>query len=97
MLSVIDQPTRRRHRVQIDQRDRRALERAGWRTLLDYRENHVRAEDGTLLHVVPQWTAEAERIDDGEGMLRAVVATVTATTLDEAWALLRRATLSAAR
>lgn len=37
------------------------LELAGWRTLLEYRENHVRAGDGTLLAVVPQWTGEAER------------------------------------
>lgn len=56
---------RRRHsgadRRAIPHNDRRTLEQAGWRTLLEYRENHVRGEDGTLLAVVPQWTGEAER------------------------------------
>lgn len=95
VLNVIDlAPHRRRHRVEIEERDRRLLERAGWRTLLDYRENHVRRPDGTLLHVVPQWTAEAERIEHHDGAARTLVATVTACSRDEAWALLRRAALS---
>jgi hypothetical protein len=64
--------------------DRRVLERAGWRTTLDYRENHVRGRDGRLLEVMPAWTAEAERYD-GE----LVVASATATTVEDAWALLR--------
>lgn len=63
--------------------DRRTLERAGWRTTLDYRENHVRGLDGRLLHVEPVWTAEAERFD-GE----VSVATATGATADEAWASL---------
>lgn len=63
--------------------DRRTLERAGWRTTLDYRENHVRGLDGRLLHVEPVWTAEAERFD-GE----VVVAAASAATADEAWASL---------
>jgi hypothetical protein len=75
-------------------RNRRLLERAGWRTLLDYRENHVRSAEGTLLHVVPQWTAEAERIEHHNGAARTLVATVTACSRDQAWALLRRAALS---
>ena len=64
--------------------DRRALERAGWRTTLDYRENHIRGRDGRLLEVVPSWTAEAERFD---GDL--AVASANGTTADEAWAHLR--------
>ena len=60
---------RRRHRgaaaTAIAHSDRRALELAGWRTLLEYRENHVRDQDGTLLAVVPQWTGEIERDNPG--------------------------------
>src|SRR5688572_24863153 len=52
---------RRRHGVRLEPDDRRALERSGWRTTLEYRENHVRGRDGTLLEIVPAWTAEAER------------------------------------
>jgi hypothetical protein len=70
--------------VRIEPTDRRALERAGWRTTLDYRENHVRGRDGTLLEVVPVWTAEAERYDGGLTFASAEGATV-----DEAWALVR--------
>ena len=62
------------------------LERAGWRTTLDYRENHLRARDGRLLEIAPTWTAEAERFD---GELS--VATAVGSTIDEAWALLRSA------
>ena len=76
----------------VDQPDRRALERAGWRTLLDYRENHVRGRDGTLLAVVPRWTAEAERVRG-----RLFVASVTAGTVNDAWAQLRRAAAFAER
>ena len=43
--------------------ERRELERAGWRTTLDYRENHVRGLDGQLLRVEPVWIAVAERFD----------------------------------
>jgi hypothetical protein len=74
----------RRHGVLIEPADRRALERAGWRTTLDYRENHVRGRDGRLLEVVPSWTAEAERFD-GE----LVYASAVAATVEEAWARLR--------
>ena len=49
----------RRHGMLLEPADRRALERDGWRTTLDYRENHVRGRDGRLLEVVPTWTAEA--------------------------------------
>jgi hypothetical protein len=75
----------RRHGVTLEPADRRLLERAGWRTTLDYRENHLRARDGQLLEVVPTWTAEAERFD---GDL--VVASAVGATVEEAWAQLRR-------
>ena len=90
MTAAAELAHRRRHRS-LEQRDRRALERNGWRTLLDYRENHVRDADGRLVHVVPQWTAEAERLLPGACGDRAVLATVTACSRAEAWALLRRA------
>jgi hypothetical protein len=64
--------------------DRRALERAGWRTMMDYRENHVRGRDGRLVEVEAVWIAEAERFD---GMM--VVASATGPSIDEAWAALR--------
>ena len=81
-LRSSDRP--RRHGVLVEPPDRRALERAGWRTTLDYHENHVRARDGRLLEIVPAWTAEAERYD---GDLS--VASAVGTTIEEAWALLR--------
>lgn len=73
----------RRHGRVLEPADRRTLERAGWRTTLDYRENHVRGLDGRLLHVEPVWTAEAERFD-GE----VSVAAVSATTAEAAWSAL---------
>ena len=78
----------RQHGEVVDQHDRRALERAGWRTFLAYRENHVRAWDGTLLAVTPVWVAEAERADRAASA-RATAQQVSAGTIDEAWALLR--------
>ena len=77
-------PRPRRHGMVLAPEDRLVLERTGWRTTLDYRENHVRGRDGRLLEVMPTWTAEAERYD-GE----LVVASATATTVEDAWALLR--------
>jgi hypothetical protein len=76
----------RRHGLHVQPDDRRALERAGWRTTLDYRENHLRARDGRLLEVVPTWTAEAERYD-GE----VSVASAVGSTVEEAWSRLRDA------
>ena len=73
----------RRHRPRITEADRRALERAGWRTLLEYREDHLRDADGMLVGVVPAWVAEAERAD--------VVVIATARHVDDAWADLRAA------
>ena len=73
----------RRHGLLVQPDDRRALERAGWRTTLDYRENHLRARDGRLLEVAPTWTAEAERFD-GE----VCVASAVGATVEEAWSRL---------
>lgn len=74
----------RRHGAVLQPADRRDLERAGWRTTLDYRENHVRSLDGRLLRVEAVWVAEAERYD-GE----LAVASATGATADAAWAALR--------
>jgi hypothetical protein len=74
----------RRHGVTLEPADRRALERAGWRTTLEYRENHVRSRDGRLLEVEETWTAEAERFD---GAFQVVAA--DGSSADEAWAVLR--------
>jgi hypothetical protein len=47
--------------------DRRELERSGWRTTLEYRENLVRSFGGRLVHVDAEWQASAERVGaDGE-------------------------------
>ena len=84
----------RQHGAVLQQCDRRDLERAGWRTTLDYRENLVRARDGRLLHVEPVWHAEAERSDPGRraGLPseRGVdFITATAETADAVWSRLR--------
>jgi hypothetical protein len=71
----------RRHGAVLQPTERRQLERAGWRTTLDYRENHVRGLDGRLLRVEPVWVAEAERYD-GE----VAVASAEGSTAEEAWA-----------
>jgi len=81
-------PRARQHGEVVEQADRRALERAGWRTFLSYRENHVRGWDGTLLAVTPVWVAEAERAERAASA-RSVALQVSGTTIDEAWALLR--------
>lgn len=70
----------RQHGSVLQPAERRQLERTGWRTTLDYRENHVRGLDGQLLRVEPVWTAEAERYD-GE----IVVASAAGATAEEAW------------
>jgi hypothetical protein len=74
----------RRHGECVEPADRRVLERAGWRTMLDYRENHVRGRDGRLLGVEAVWEAEAERFD---GMM--VSAKAKGSSVEEAWAALR--------
>src|SRR5258705_11820538 len=74
----------RRHGVRLGPVDRRELERAGWRTMMDYRENHVRARDGRLVEGEAVWVAEAERFDGAM-----VVASAMAGTVEEAGAALR--------
>lgn len=86
MAITMHRPARRqrRHGAPLECADRRALERAGWRTTLEFCENHVRGRDGRLLTVESRWTAEAERIH-GE----VTVASASAATADAAWAKLR--------
>lgn len=82
----IDRPTlrrARRHGSVLGPPSRRALERAGWRTTLDYRENHMRSLDGRLLRVEEEWVAAAERFDD-----LLVVASAEGATAEEAWSTL---------
>lgn len=74
----------RRHGVTLEPADRRALERSGWRTTLEFRENHLRGRDGRLLEVEASWTAEAERFDGAFQVFAAEGATA-----EEAWAALR--------
>jgi hypothetical protein len=74
----------RRHGPCLEPVDRRDLERAGWRTMLDYRENHLRGRDGRLVEVEAVWIAEAERFDGAM-----VVASATGASVEEAWAALR--------
>ena len=73
----------RRHGAVLQPAARRELERSGWRTTLEFRENHVRGLDGRLLRVEPVWVAEAERYNGN-----VTVAVAEAATADEAWALL---------
>ena len=51
----------RQHGAVLQQSDRRELERIGWRTTLEFRENNTRGRDGRLLQVEEIWHAEAER------------------------------------
>jgi hypothetical protein len=64
--------------------DRRLLERAGWRTLLAYREDQVRDADGTLVAVRARWIAEAEHVTG-----RWIECEVVGTDACAAWARLR--------
>ena len=75
----------RRHGAVLGPVERRTLERAGWRTTLEFRENHVRSLDGRLLRIEQVWTADAERCD-GE----VVLASAQASSAAEAWRLLLR-------
>lgn len=84
----------RQHGAILQQADRRELERAGWRTTLEFRENNVRGRDGRLLQVEEIWHAEAER-DTGPRVGRPMAGGVdfvyaTAGTVDEVWGRLRR-------
>jgi hypothetical protein len=64
---------RRRHGAPGED-DRLALESDGWRTTLDYRENHVRTVEGVLEGVETHWRGEAERLGvDGRLRVLAVI------------------------
>ncbi len=82
MSSSLRRPNQRarQHGTVLQPSSRRDLERSGWRTTLEYRENHVRSIDGRLLRVEPVWIAEAERFDGD-----VVVASAEGATADEAW------------
>ena len=77
----------RQHGAILQQSDRRDLERAGWRTTLDFRENNVRGRDSRLLQVEEIWHAEAEREVSGRGVDFIVA---TAESVDDVWAKLHR-------
>ena len=71
--------------------DRHALERAGWRTMLEFRENVRRDGDGALIGVEPQWVGEAERCGCAARRTHARSSpTATGPTPDAVWAELRR-------
>lgn len=42
---------------------RRALEAAGWRTWLSYRENHRRDKSGRMVAIDERWVVELEHAD----------------------------------
>ena len=83
----------RQHGAILQQSDRRELERAGWRTTLEFRENNVRGRDGRLLEVEEIWHAEAER-DPAHPVHRGGCGVdfihATAESVDEVWSKLRR-------
>jgi len=80
----------RQHGAVLQQGDRRELERAGWRTTLDFRENNVRGRDGRLLQVEEIWHAEAERDPSDRSRGEAQFIQATAESVDGAWSKLRR-------
>ena len=80
----------RQHGAILQQQDRRELERSGWRTTLDFRENNVRGRDGRLLQVEEIWHAEAERDPAGVRARGVDFIHATAESVDEVWAKLRR-------
>lgn len=73
--------------MQLTSRHRRWLERRGWRTTLDYRENVIRDSTGRLILVEPVWCAEGEQWLDAE--IPQFVST-RAATVDAAWHGLRQ-------
>ncbi|MGB3737154.1 MAG: hypothetical protein WA964_19525 [Ilumatobacter sp.] len=76
---------RRRH-AQRQPFDRRELERRGWRTTLDYQENHERDDSGVLGAVTALWRAEGEWTDE-DGAVIALVS--IASSPAAAWRRLR--------
>ena len=88
----------RQHGAVLAQSDRRELERAGWRTTLEFRENNVRGRDGRLLQVEEIWHAEAERPSPGRSERGVDFIHATGESVDEVWAkLLRRSELAELR
>lgn len=86
----------RQHGIVLEQQDRRELEREGWRTTLEYQENHVRARNGQLLQVHEVWRAEAERdpaarrrMPDREPGRGIDLISATASSVDAVWKKLR--------
>lgn len=77
---------RRRHHGADQHPDRRELEREGWRTTLEYRENHVRGRDGRLRQLHVEWCAVGERSMPQRPV---VVIEARGSTLDKAWSRLR--------
>ena len=77
----------RRQHGAIQHVDRRQLERAGWRTTLEYRENHVRGRDGRLRQLHVEWHAVAERSTLGSDRAPLVI-TASGSTVDKAWSRL---------
>jgi hypothetical protein len=80
----------RQHGAVLSQPDRRELERAGWRTTLEFRENNVRGRDGRLLQVDEIWHAEAERDTTDRASRGVDFIHATAETVEAAWSKLRR-------
>ena len=80
----------RQHGAVLQQSDRRELERIGWRTTLEFRENSTRGRDGRLLQVEEIWHAEAERNPSGRGERGVDFIHATAESVDDVWAKLRR-------
>jgi len=80
----------RQHGAILQQADRRELERAGWRTTLEFRENNARGRDGRLLQVEEIWHAEAERDPAQRGVRGIDFVHATAESVDEVWSKLRR-------
>ena len=80
----------RQHGAVLQQSDRRDLERIGWRTTLEFRENNTRGRDGRLLQVEEIWHAEAERDRSGGADRGVDFIYATAESVDEVWAKLRR-------
>lgn len=78
-------PPRLRRARKLRWSDRRSLERAGWRTLLAYGEDHQRADDGTLVALRSRWIAEAEH-ESGHVLVYEVVGADA----HAAWARLRQ-------
>jgi len=84
MRHSVGMSTRALPRRRFENRDRRALERCGWRTVLEYTENQWRDADGKLVRVEPRWVAAAELADNST-----IAATASAATSNEAWAAVR--------